>query len=327
MSDVIVSVLIPAYNAESTLERTVASLFAQTLHSWEAVIVDDASHDRTLQIALELAAKDCRVKVLHTRENRRQSAARNMGLKVATGAWIAILDADDAFLPRRLELLVAAGEDNNLDMVADNQIFFDVGLQQASRLTADPITPTLVWNLETHLNKERLGRSFKWGLLKPIIRHSFLKEVGLCYREQFHMGEDSLLYMESLACGAKATVIPDCMYLYTTSRGELSGQVSSFSTSTYRFDEHISTYDYFGKKYHKLLSSAELKQLEMCKKAAKSYNAYMGIRRCIRDRKIGEAIALSLAEPTFLNFVGVAMLKFVKYKLPYKLRLYRGKSH
>ena len=94
MSNPKISVIIPVYNAESTLRRCVDSVLAQTFTDFECLIINDGSKDRSGAICDEYAARDSRVKVFH-KENGGVSSARNVGLDNATGEWIAFVDSDD----------------------------------------------------------------------------------------------------------------------------------------------------------------------------------------------------------------------------------------
>lgn len=98
-----VSVITPAYNAAPFLEETVKSVQAQTFTNWEMIIVDDCSKDKTYQIAIALAEKDPRIKVLQNKINSGVAATRNKALDAATGEYIAFLDSDDLWLPMKLE--------------------------------------------------------------------------------------------------------------------------------------------------------------------------------------------------------------------------------
>lgn len=106
-SESVFSIVMPAFNAEATLEEAVASVAEQTYPLWELLIVDDASSDRSLEIAQRLAATDSRITVLSSPKNTGVAHARNIGLQSAKGRYIAFLDADDRWLPRKLELQMA----------------------------------------------------------------------------------------------------------------------------------------------------------------------------------------------------------------------------
>lgn len=99
-----VSVVIPAYNAAAFVRDAIDSVLAQTYPEIEIVVVNDGSTDDTPQI---LAAFGDRVRA-HHQPNAGLSAARNIGARLATGDWIAFLDADDLWLPRKIEAQIAA---------------------------------------------------------------------------------------------------------------------------------------------------------------------------------------------------------------------------
>ena len=98
-----VSVVIPAYSAESTIGRALESAVAQDWRDVEVIVVDDASVDRTVQVTAGYVSSDG-VRVIRHETNRGGSAARNSGAAEADGRWLAFLDADDAWLPQRLKL-------------------------------------------------------------------------------------------------------------------------------------------------------------------------------------------------------------------------------
>jgi glycosyltransferase involved in cell wall biosynthesis len=99
-----VSVIIPVYNGAATIARALESIFAQTFTGYEIVVVDDGSTDQTRTILHRYAG---RVRLVE-QPNRGQAAARNNGVRHSSDEFIAFLDADDEWLPRRLELTVAA---------------------------------------------------------------------------------------------------------------------------------------------------------------------------------------------------------------------------
>lgn len=98
----IVSIVTPIYNAARWLPETLASVRAQTFTDWEHLLVDDGSADESVAIVERAAAQDERVRLLHMPENGGPSAARNLALDSAQGRYIALLDADDVWLPEKL---------------------------------------------------------------------------------------------------------------------------------------------------------------------------------------------------------------------------------
>ena len=98
------SIVIPVFNAAERLEQCLKSVLAQSFGGWQAVLVDDGSDDGSAQICDSFAARDSRIKVIHT-ENRGVSAARNAGIAACEGEYVMFLDSDDMLLPGALQQL------------------------------------------------------------------------------------------------------------------------------------------------------------------------------------------------------------------------------
>lgn len=218
-----VSVLMPAYRATRTIERAIDSALAQTLGDLEVIVADDCSTDGTADLVRRRYAGDDRVRVIELPKNGGPSAARNAAMKVARGEWFALLDADDAWRPDRLEVMLRGQGD--CDMIADQILGYD----DAEGVETGPFMRRcetgdvdLVRMLET-------GFGFDFGFLQPTMRRSFLERHGLVYAEDMRYGEDLAFYLRALACGARFRVLPYAGYVYTTPRGRQSGVASSHS--------------------------------------------------------------------------------------------------
>ena len=97
----LVSVIMAARDAEATIDEAIGSIVAQTHADWELLVVDDGSTDRTREVAL--ARGDPRIRVLEPGRVGVLARLRNAGIEAAAGEWVALLDADDAWLPENLE--------------------------------------------------------------------------------------------------------------------------------------------------------------------------------------------------------------------------------
>jgi teichuronic acid biosynthesis glycosyltransferase TuaG len=104
----LVSVIMPAFNAERFIRQSIESALAQTLGDIEVLVADDASTDRTCQIVCDLARRDSRVRLLETQQNRGPAAARNRAIDIASGRYISFLDSDDSWFPHKLERQIDA---------------------------------------------------------------------------------------------------------------------------------------------------------------------------------------------------------------------------
>jgi len=98
-----VSVIIPTYNDAKVLPWAIESVLNQTHENLELIVVDDASKDKTEEVVKGYIKKDSRINYIKHEKNKERSAARNTGIKYATKEFIAFLDADDEWLPEKLE--------------------------------------------------------------------------------------------------------------------------------------------------------------------------------------------------------------------------------
>lgn len=106
MIDGLVSIITPCYNGERYIAETIESVLGQTYAHWEMIIVDDGSADHTAEIAAAYAGRDGRITLLR-QPNGGTAKARNAGMKLARGRYIALLDADDLWEPEFLERQLA----------------------------------------------------------------------------------------------------------------------------------------------------------------------------------------------------------------------------
>lgn len=112
----LVSIIMPAYNAEKYIKKALASLQAQTMPLWEVLITDDCSTDKTCDVVNEMAKEDNRIRLFTFTKNQGAAAARNNSLAYANGRYIAYLDADDVWYPNKLE--------NQISFMRDEKKFF-----------------------------------------------------------------------------------------------------------------------------------------------------------------------------------------------------------
>jgi succinoglycan biosynthesis protein ExoO len=218
-----VTVLIAAYNAASFLHRAVASALRQSLPVKEVLIVDDASTDGTVEEAHRLSRSDERIRVIALPRNGGPSAARNAGLDAAAGEWIAVLDADDAFLPSRLEQMLACALRMRADVVVDNFHYYHLASNTYGSPVLQQDAPDSVASFAEYLSKARpYGQEVDWGLLKPMFRKAFLDERRLRYPLKTRHGEDFLLMCDVFLQGATYAVCRQPGYLYTSADANLS---------------------------------------------------------------------------------------------------------
>ena len=166
MSAPTVSVILPVYNRAETLARCVESVRAQTFTDWELVAIDDASSDASVS-ALEGFA-DPRIRVLRHERNRGPGAARNTALRAARGEFVALIDSDDEWLPRKLEMQMAMIEAGGCDLCG-----CEYWLVEDGRETRVALPEPASWADSLH-TECRLGNG-----TTLLVRQRVVQEVGL----------------------------------------------------------------------------------------------------------------------------------------------------
>lgn len=152
--DNLISVIVPVYNVEAYLPRCVDSILAQTYKNLEIILVDDGTKDRGGVICDEYAAKDSRVKVIH-KENGGLSSARNAGIDVARGEYLAFVDSDDYLEPEAMKVLLDAAVSNNVRLACAGRYDVDSVTGRRTRGLCPPKT-------ECISGEELVGRIFTW---------------------------------------------------------------------------------------------------------------------------------------------------------------------
>ena len=138
MNSPIVSVIVPAYNAEKFVAETIESVLAQTYTDWELIMVDDGSTDQTAGIIKEYANKDARIHYWY-QTNGRQGKARNLAISKAKGTYLAFIDADDLWHPTKLEKQVSVFTENpQVDLIYTNGISFMDTIQNVIHTHQEP---------------------------------------------------------------------------------------------------------------------------------------------------------------------------------------------
>ncbi|MES1203968.1 MAG: glycosyltransferase [Pseudomonadota bacterium] len=213
-----VAVLIAAFNAQDTLERSVRSALAQP-EVTEICIVDDASTDGTLTLARRLAGESARIKIIAQPSNRGPAAARNAAIAATKAPWLTILDADDYLMPGRLDKLHAAQP--SADFIADALIRVPQGTEPGEHYE-DTRVHTLTFEAFVEGNLGLSKGPLDLGFIKPLMRRTFLERHRLSYQENMRLGEDYELYARALALGARFVLTGPTGYISVERPGSLS---------------------------------------------------------------------------------------------------------
>lgn len=199
-----ISVVIPAYNSEGFIAKAIESVLRQTHPVHEIIVVDDGSRDRTAEVAAACSPLVRAVK----QTNGGPASARNHGVRLATGDWIALLDADDTWLPHKLERQIAAHH-------PDTDLSHTFCLVDPSI----PITPPTI-------TFENLWRKNVIGTSTVLVRKSAFEAAGGFDEDRSIMAvEDYNLWLRFVHKGFKVLTVREELCDYTPAPGNLSGQL------------------------------------------------------------------------------------------------------
>lgn len=167
----LISVITPAYNAASYIGQTIETVLAQTYTHWEMLIVDDGSTDHTADIVKEYASRDPRI-VYIFQPNGRQGKARNNALHKAKGNYIAFLDADDLWVPDKLEQQYSFITQNEVDLVFSNSYFFSNTIDSKQLMEVKPGNYSGTEAIQSFLEQNKIP------ILTVLARKSAILECG-----------------------------------------------------------------------------------------------------------------------------------------------------
>jgi succinoglycan biosynthesis protein ExoU len=218
-----ICVVIAAKDASRTIGRAVLSALREAEVS-EIVVVDDGSADGTAEAARVADDGTGRLRIVSLEVNRGPAFARNHAIAHSEAPLVAILDADDFFLPGRFARLL---DQQDWDLIADNIVFLDAGRAVAEpdvvEFDAAPRLLELVDFVEGNISRRGAPRG-ETGFLKPMIRRDFLDRTGLRYREDLRLGEDYDFYVRALARGGRYKLVHGCGYGAVMRSDSLSGR-------------------------------------------------------------------------------------------------------
>ncbi|MFH1371545.1 MAG: glycosyltransferase [Planctomycetota bacterium] len=213
-----VSIIIPCYNDETTIDQTLQSLLNQTFFDWEAIVVNDGATDDSVQIVRKYQTRDSRIKQID-QTNQGLPAARNTGLSMAKGEFVNFLDADDILLPNMLQNIVYKLKKNpSLEAAYCGWIYSDAKMQDLSWV----VTPRLEGQLFGELAHHNLFPCHSVAL-----RRETFKKVGLfdCSLRHCH---DWDLWLRVAKAGGRFGCVSSPLVIYRMSPGSMSRNASAF---------------------------------------------------------------------------------------------------
>lgn len=203
-----ISVIVPVYKVEAYVEKCLASLAAQTYPNMEVIVVDDASPDGSGPLCDAWAARDRRFQVLHLSENQGLSAARNEGVRRASGAYTAFVDSDDYAEPGLLETLYRALTENQADVSVCGDDGLGLKIVPGQTFSAAETARCLA--RRSPFLWTAWGKPFPTELARQI---PFDRQALCC--------EDLLFFYQILKRVQRIAYVPDPLYHYVYREGSL----------------------------------------------------------------------------------------------------------
>lgn len=209
-----VSIIMPAYNAGKTIRESIDSVISQTYSDWELLIIDDNSRDNTNEIVAEYVNNDNRINYYKQYPNQGVAAARNRAVDLSNGQFIAFLDSDDIWLPRKLEVQIKTLENSNSGMSCTSYSVID---EESNELDKYVI-------LSKDISYKRLLRGSQVGCLTVMVDTIKIDKNYLKMKQVGH--EDYLTWLKIAKQFGNITVVPENLAKYRVFKGSLSGNKS-----------------------------------------------------------------------------------------------------
>ncbi|GAB6467778.1 MULTISPECIES: glycosyltransferase family 2 protein [Bacillus] len=202
--DILVSIITPVYNSEKYIGQTIQSVLSQTHENWEMLIADDCSSDNTAQVIN--AFQDERIKYFKLDENSGAAVARNQALEKARGKYIAFLDADDMWKPKKLE--------KHLHFMLENQVGFSFTGYEILKEEDNKII-----RVPERLNYSQFMKNTIIGTLTVMINKDIVGDIRLVNVKKDH---DSMTWAKILRNGHLAYGLNESLAYYRKVEGSIS---------------------------------------------------------------------------------------------------------
>lgn len=214
----LVSIVIPNYNYAHFLKRALESVLAQTYPYWEAIVIDNHSDDNTDEIVS--AQRDPRIRLAKIHNHGVIAASRNLGIRESKGEWVAFLDSDDCWYPKRLErVMLALESDSPCDVLCNDEMMVDITNGASRVLRCGPYQSDFYKALLVYGN--RLSPS------ATVVRRDFLLRNGLTFNESpdYITVEDYDLWLQLARCGARFKFLNEVLGEYVIHQSNSSASV------------------------------------------------------------------------------------------------------
>ena len=218
-----ISVIVPCFNAERFLRVCLESLKAQKAPEIEMIFIDDGSTDATGAILDAFVQTEPRAQVIHT-HNCGVSAARNRGIAMARGRYIAFVDADDALEEDSFARLYQTAVRSGAQITSANHMLFDESLGRRVPVEIEPVLQQPSEIVREIIHMHRIYNNI-WN--KLYLRELF--DGGLALDESVRIGEDALLNLRLYLRSRRVTHLPECTYVYRVHARSAMASIRGYS--------------------------------------------------------------------------------------------------
>lgn len=231
-----VSVIVPVYNVEDHVARTIESLLVQTFHDFELIVINDGSKDDSLKVCESYAAKDQRIKVIN-QPNAGSGMARNRGLAAAQGDYIYFADADDYVDPDLLKDNLRIAETNKADLVVFGHFDEVISVKgKVKRKENKPLHHDMATRRAFRMNFEGYYQSSADVLWNKLYRKEYLTRHHLLFTNQ-KVGEDALFNILVYQEIERVFFNPKAYYHYVQRKGSA---VNTYHPLRFEYEYHVS---------------------------------------------------------------------------------------
>jgi glycosyltransferase involved in cell wall biosynthesis len=207
----LISIIIPAYNAEKYIARCLESVSAQTYDNIEIIVINDGSTDKTLGLISRYAQKDGRIKIID-QKNKGLSGARNAGFDTSRGEYIFFLDADDFIGESAIEKLYCFAEEHALEMAEGKIVYYyDTGTVSDYSIGCNR---NVILSGSDEIFSYYLGSFKKVNAWNKLIKRSYLLENNIRFIEGLISEDVPWLYLDILSTVKRAGFTNDITYYY-----------------------------------------------------------------------------------------------------------------
>lgn len=308
------SVIMPSYNSEKTISKSIQSVLDQTYCDWELIVIDDGSTDGTRKIIDSFVKKDSRVKVI-SQKNLGPGEARNNGIRLSSGDYITFLDSDDFWDNSFLELINIESSKNNADVV-----FYDIAIEDSDgKVIKDRKSSIFKDKPISELIKLQMVGTLMWGLTKAIKRKVIIDNN--CFFSSQSVGEEAIFSYDVLCHSSKVSFVCKSIYHYVSNpTGQhLKGGDDPWWPVVSKMKSHLQTNGSIN-KHDKTVNCLAIKALLICLyRMSKQHNNNRQLKEAIK--RYQALYDFNNIDKSILDKKTLLLLPLIKARIVFPIRM------